>query len=132
MTTRRLLSGSTGILGIAGSLTCTATMVVPAAGAAGAATMATMSDQDAGGLLGALIEFGPPILIAAIVLFAVSVTIRRPPAALPRHHRRRADVLGMYDQPSYPVMYITLAVGFSAWALTFLWARSARIREDAA
>lgn len=53
-------------------------MVVPAAGAAG---MATMGDQDAGGLLGALIEFGPPILIASILLFAVSVTIRRP--ALP-------------------------------------------------
>lgn len=129
MTSRRLLSGSAGILGIAGSLTCTATMLVPAAGAA---TMATMSDQDADGLLGALIEFGPPILIASILLFAVSVTIRRPSAALPAIIAGALMYWGMYDQPSYPVMYITLAVGFSAWALTFLWARSARTSEDAA
>jgi len=32
----------------------------------------------------------------------------------------------MYAQPSYPVMYLTLALGFPGWLATYLWAHRAR------
>ncbi|MGH3570622.1 MAG: hypothetical protein ACRDUW_02140 [Pseudonocardiaceae bacterium] len=84
-----------------------------------------MTGPPPGGLLGALIEYGPVILIVSVLLVTASVALRRPPATVPAGAAGALLYWGMYAQPSYPVMYLSVAVGFAGWAAAYLWARAA-------
>lgn len=124
-------AGSVGLLGVVGSVACTAAMVAPVIGAVGAGAAAStggmegMTGPARGGLFGFLIDCGPFILVASIVLVTVSVALRRPAAALPALAAGALLYWGMYAQPSLPVMYLTLALGFAGWAAAYLWTRTA-------
>ncbi len=125
--------GMLGALGITGGLICTATMVLPALGAAGAAAAAggmqgmTGADEPPhDGLLGILTDAGPAILIVSTLLVTLGVGLRRPLATVPALAAGAVLYWGMYAQPSYPVMYLTLALGFAGWLATYLWASRAR------
>lgn len=132
------VGGLAGALGVLASLACTAAMTLPvlgvagaaaAAGAQGAGGMDSMSSMDpAGGgdsrgLLGWLLTYGPALLVVSIVLVTLSVAVRRPLAAVPALLWGALLYSGMYGQPSYPVMYLTLALGYAGWIGTYLWAR---------
>lgn len=124
-------SGVLGALGITGGLVCTATMVLPVLGAAGAAAggMQGMGGGDQpsqGGLVGTLNDLGPAILVVSTLLVALGVGLRRPLAAVPALAAGALLYWGMYAQPSYRLMYLTLALGFTGWLATYLWARRAR------
>ncbi len=120
--------GMLGALGITGGLICTATMVLPALGAAGAAAGGTQGMTGADeppryGLVGTLTDVGPAILVVSTLLVTLGVGLRRPLAAVPALAAGAVLYWGMYAQPSYPVMYLTLALGFTGWLATYLWAR---------
>ncbi len=120
-----------GTLGITGGLVCTATMVLPALGAAGAAagSMQAMTGGDEAphdGFVGTLNDAGPAILIISTLLVTLGVGLRRPLTAIPALAAGALLYWGMYAQPSYPVMYLTLALGFAGWLATYQWARRAR------
>jgi len=70
-----------------------------------------------------LLTYGPALLVASIVLVTLSVAVRRPLAAVPALLWGALLYWGMYSQPSYPVMYLTLALGYAGWIGTYLWAR---------
>lgn len=135
--TRRRAAGSDalGLLGIAGTVTCTVTMVLPAIGAVGAAGAAGMSgmsgmdDRDTPGLLGLLLDLGPYLLVASVLLVTAGVALRQPVAAVPALAAGGLLYWGMYGQPSYPVMYLSLAIGFLVWIALYLWTRAAWSRE---
>jgi len=132
------VGGLAGALGVLASLACTAAMTLPvlgvagaaaAAGARGAGGMDSMSSMypagggDSGGLLGWLLTYyGPALLVVSIVLVTLSVAVRRPLAAVPALLWGALLYWGMYGQPSYPVMYLTLALGYAGWIGTYLWA----------
>ena len=123
--------GTLGALGITGGLICTATMVLPALGAAGAAAggmqgMTSGDEPPHDGLLGILTDAGPAILIVSTLLVTLGVGLRRPLATVPALAAGAVLYWGMYAQPSYPVMYLTLVLGFTGWLATYLWARQAR------
>ncbi|MDQ3716078.1 MAG: hypothetical protein M3381_08700 [Actinomycetota bacterium] len=126
----RAYIGSAGLLGVAGSLACTAAMVLPVIGAAGAtASMAEMAGAQPDGLLGVLIEYGPIILITSILLVAAGLSLRRPAAVVPALAAGAVMYWGMYAQPSYPMMYLTLIIGFGGWLITYLWTRRKRPQQ---
>lgn len=117
-------SRSVGLLGVAGTLACTVAMVLPAIGLVGAAAggMAGMSDDGGttqGGFLGFLLESGPTILLISVALVTVGLALRRPWSAAPSLAAGAAIYWGMYEQASYPVMYLTLALGFAVWAALY-------------
>ena len=121
----RVGTGPVGLVGVAGSAACTAAMVLPVIGVAGAtASMAGMTRSQEDGLLGALIEYGPIILIASILLVTASLALRRPLAAVPALAAGAMLYWGMYAQSSYPVMYLTVVAGFAGWLATYLWTRA--------
>ncbi|MGQ0575500.1 MAG: hypothetical protein ACT4RN_15035 [Pseudonocardia sp.] len=121
---------ATGLLGVTGSVAGTAAMVVPVIGVAGAGAaasgrdMADMTGPTQGGLIGVLIEYGPIILVVSVVLVTVSVALHRPLGAVPALAAGALLYWGMYAQPSYPVMYLSLALGFAGWAATYIWVRT--------
>jgi hypothetical protein len=130
LTTRRNLargtsSRSAGLLGIAGTAACTVAMVLPAIGLVGAGAaggMAGMSDDTEatqGGLMGFLLESGPTILLISVALVTLGLALRRPWTAAPSLAAGAVLYWGMYEQPSYLVMYLTLALGFAAWAALY-------------
>lgn len=120
-------AGSAGLLGVTGSVACTVAMMLPVIGAAGAGAaagmsgMADMTGPAQGGLLGVLLQYGPIILVVSVVLVTVSVALRRPVAAVPALAAGALLYWGMYAQPSYPVMYGSLALGFAVWGTIYLW-----------
>lgn len=119
--------GSVGLLGVLGGLTCTATMVAPVIGIAGAgaaAGMKGMASSPAGGVLGVLTGFGPGILVVSVLLVTASLAWRRTLAAVPALAAGVLLYWGMYAQSSYPVMYLSLSLGFAAWLATYLWTRT--------
>lgn len=138
LTTRRNLargtgSRSAGLLGIAGTLACTVVMVLPVIGLLGAgagAGMAGMSDRKGpaqGGLTGFLLESGPTILLISVALVTLGLALRRPWTAAPSLAAGAVLYWGMYEQASYLVMYLTIALGFAAWVALYRgtrkWAR---------
>ncbi len=86
---RRLRAGigSVGLLGVAGGLTCTTTMlalVIGIAGAGAAASMGGMGAPAPGGVLGVLTEYGPGILLVSVLLVTASLPgVEHPPRCLP-------------------------------------------------
>lgn len=122
-------AGTVGLAGVATSLLCTVTMVLPVIGIAGAGAaastqgMAGMDGPAPGGVLGFLTEYGALILGVSVLLVTLSLGLRRPLAAVPALLAGAVLYWGMYAQPSYPVMYVTLAAGFAGWIATYLWAR---------
>ncbi len=119
--------GSVGLLGVLGGLTCTVTMVAPVVGIAGAgaaAGMNGMSSSPPGGVLGVLTGYGPGILIVSVLLVTASLTWRRAFAAVPALAAGVLLYWGMYAQSSYPVMYLSLGLGFAVWIATYLWTRT--------
>jgi|APThiThiocy_cv2_1041547.scaffolds.fasta_scaffold00969_6 hypothetical protein len=127
----RVGAGSAGLLGVTGSVACTAAMVLPVIGAAGAGAaagmsgMADMTGPAQEGLLGVLLQYGPIILVVSIALVTMSVALRRPVAAVPALAAGALLYWGMYAQPSYPVMYGSVALGFAGWGTIYLWTRTA-------
>jgi len=85
-----------------------------------------------GGMLGALGITGGLIRTATMVLPALGAG---GPAPAPRRGTRPGcrcgPVLGDVRpvQPSDPVMYLTLALGFTGWLATYLWTRRARCQR---
>lgn len=120
-------SRSAGVLGIGGTLVCTVAMTLPAIGVGAAGGMAAMSGANAptqGGFLGFLVEYGPVILLVSVALVTIGLALRRPWAALPSLAAGAVLYWGMYAQASYVVMYVSLALGFAAWAALYRWALS--------
>lgn len=117
-------SRTAGVLGLAGSVTCTVAMTLPAIGVGAAGGMAAMSGSNAGtqgGVLGFLLDYGPIILIVSVALVTIGFALRRPKAAAPSLGVGAVLYWGMYAQASYLLMYATLALGFAAWALIYRW-----------
>ncbi|WP_298800437.1 hypothetical protein [uncultured Pseudonocardia sp.] len=133
--TRQSATGALGLLGAAASLLCGAVMVLPVIGIAGAGVaassqgMAGMDGPAPGGVLGVLTADGPLILGVSVLLVSLGLGLRRPVAAIPALAAGAVLYWGMYAQPSYPLMYLTLLVGFAAWAATYLWVRRAEPRS---
>ncbi len=115
-------SRSAGLLGLVGSLACTMAMTLPAIGVGAAGGMAAMSGANAntqGGFLGFLLEYGPLILLVSVALVTIGLALRRPRAAVPSLAAGAVLYWGMYAQASYFVMYVSLALGFAAWAAIY-------------
>ncbi len=120
-------SRSAGLLGIGGTLACTVAMTLPAIGVGAAGGMAAMSGASAntqGGFLGFLLEYGPIILLVSVALVTIGLALRRPRAAVPSLAAGALLYWGMYAQASYFVMYVSLALGFAAWAAIYRWTLS--------
>lgn len=102
-------------------------MTLPAIGVGAAGGMAAMSGSTAptqGGFLGFLLEHGPVILLVSVALVTIGLALRRPWAAAPSLAAGGVLYWGMYAQPDYVVMYVSLALGFTAWAALYRWTLS--------
>jgi len=102
-------------------------MTLPAIGVGAAGGMAAMSGASAntqGGFLGFLLEYGPLILLVSVALVTIGFALRRPRAAVPSLAAGAVLYWGMYAQASYLVMYVSLALGFAAWAAIYRWTLS--------
>lgn len=86
--------------------------------------MSGTSAPTQGGFLGFLLEYGPVILLVSVALVTLGVALRRPWAAAPSLAAGAIIYWGMYAQASYSLMYLSLALGFAAWAATYRWALS--------
>lgn len=121
--------------GLLGSIACSAAMVLPvlgivSAGVAGAgASMAGMtknSTQPAAsgplaGLLAALAQHGPAILVVSTLAITLAVALRRPLAAIPILAAGALLYWGMYLQPTLPAMYVSIVLGLAAWLAISAW-----------
>jgi len=127
MTSPVVASRSAGLLGIGGTLACTVAMTLPAIGVGAAGGMAAMSGASAntqGGFLGFLLEYGPLILLVSVALVTIGFALRRPLATGPSLAAGAVLYWGMYAQGNYFVMYVSLALGFAAWAAIYRWTLS--------
>ena len=88
--------------------------------------MSGASANTQGGFLGFLLEYGPLILVISVALVTLGLALRRPWAAVPALAAGAVLYWGMYAQPSYVVMYVSLALGFAAWAAIYRWTLSGR------
>lgn len=79
-----------------------------------------------GGFLGFLLEYGPFILLVSVALVTIGLALRRSWAAVPALAAGAVLYWGMYAQASYFVMYVSLALGFAAWAAIHRWTLSAQ------
>lgn len=120
-------------LDLVATMACGASMVLVAvrAGASAAATgMAAMSGTAPGapqGLLGALLRTGPWLLVASVLLVTAAIGLtRRPATAILALLVGTLLYAGMYAHPDLTVMYAAIAVGYTAWAVLYLWVRRAR------
>jgi hypothetical protein len=125
-----------GAAGLAGSLACAVAMVLATLGLGGATTAAGMAGMDGatsrpGGLLGLLLRIGPGLLAASAVLVAAAFVLRRPGAAVPALLAGAVLYAGMYLQPNRPLMYASIALGYTGWAALYLWVRNlTAVREQ--
>lgn len=125
---RRAGRYSAGAFGVLGSVTCAASMILAAVGV-GSATVATSmagmtgtGPSAPGGTLGALVRAGPWLMLVSGLLVATAFALsRRPVTAIPALLAGAVLYAGMYAQPSLPVMYASIAVGYLAWAALALW-----------
>lgn len=119
---------SAGALGVLGSLTCAASIILAAVGV-GSGTVATSMAGMTGtgpsaprGTLGALVRAGPLLMLVSGLLVAAAFALSRPPVtAIPALLAGAVLYAGMYAQPSLPVMYARIAVGYLTWAILALW-----------
>lgn len=125
-----------GALGAAGSVACGISMILIAAGvgaSAAASGMAAMSGTGAGapqGMLGVLLRAGPWLLVVSVLLVTAAFALtRRPAAAIPAVAAGAGLYAGMYRQASLPVMYASIAAGYTAWIALYLWARGGHRRR---
>jgi hypothetical protein len=125
----RLVAACSGALGILGTLACSLSMVAPAAGLF-AAHAARSSMDGMGGFEPAgqaqlpawwteLVLLGPAILVTSVLVLAVAVAIRRRLASLPALVGGSILYLGMYAQPSLPMMYTAMALGIALLVLAY-------------
>jgi hypothetical protein len=126
--TKTVCCAAAGAAGGLGSLACAISMILAGLGAGASATSAGMAGMGQPGstphgLLGLLRHAGPALLIASIVLVAVALALRRSAAAVPALLAGAVLYAGMYSQSNAAVMYTAIAVGYTAWAALFLWAR---------
>ncbi len=120
-----------GLLGAVGSVACAGSMLLAAVGvgvAAGATGMAAMSGTAVArpdGLLGVLLDVGPwlQLVSTALVVLAFALS-RRPVSALPALLAGILLQVGMYNQPSLVVMYLSIAIGFAFWLALYGWGRA--------
>ncbi len=111
-----------GGVGLLGSLTCIGTMLLAIAGIGAAAGMAGMRAGDprhASGVLGALLNAGPAILVVSTVAIAVAFAIRRSIAVLPALAGGALLYWGMYGQGDLMVMYGAIVAGLAIWVATY-------------
>ncbi len=80
----------------------------------------------AGGVSGFLLDHGPAILIASIILVTVALALRRPPAAVVAAAVGALMYWGMYVQSGLTVMYFTIGVGLVTWLALLAAARTRR------
>lgn len=136
MTTNRVSPSHTGcvffgLLGAVGSVACAGSMLLAAVGlgvAAGAAGMAAMSGTAVArpdGLLGALLGVGPWLQLVSTALVVLAFTLsRRPVSALPALFAGILLQVGMYNQPSLVVMYLSIAISSAVWLALYGWGRA--------
>jgi len=134
---------ASGVAGTCGSFACVAAMVLPLVGLAGAGaaagaqaaggsmagmgpatTTATSGASHPGGVLGALVTYGPELLVVSVLLVAASFALRRPVAALPAVVAGALLYWGMYAQASVALMYVTIVVAYLAWVAVYAWVRT--------
>lgn len=128
-----------GTAGALATLTCMLTCCLPAillalgAGSSGAAGMAGMSHHQShgtfGGLLHALHQISPALLIVSIVLVAGAFALRRPAAVVPALLAGVVLYVSVHAQPEPAVMYAGMALGYGTWIGLYLWTRRTRGRE---
>lgn len=118
----------------AGSLAYTGAMTAALAGALGSGAAAgahatnvrdSMSGRAAppGGPVGVLIEFGPQLLAASVLLVTAGLASRRRMAAVPAGAAGALLWWGMYAQRSLTVMHAAEALAYAGWTATWLWTR---------
>jgi hypothetical protein len=117
-----------GVIGLVGSIGCAVAMTLAAIGvvgasAASAGSMADMGADSTGGFWGALLQYGPAILVVSIAAMTLALGVQRPIAIIPAVLAGALLYWGMYDQDRLPVMYAAIVIGFLAWASLFLWVR---------
>jgi hypothetical protein len=107
-------------------------MILAAAGvgtsaaATGMAAMTGTGAQAPKGALGVLLRIGPGLLVVSVLLVTAAFAVtRRPATALPALLAGTVLYAGMYAQPSLPVMYAAIAVGYTTWVILCLWVRGA-------
>ena len=124
---RRRLALAAGIAGLLGAAACSVSMVLAViAGAAASSAAAAASMSSMSGVAGItlnqppaiafLIQKGPPILVASIMAMTLSVTLKRPWAALPVLVAGAILYWGMYLQAAITVMYVAIGLGLVTWA----------------
>jgi hypothetical protein len=113
---------------VLGSAACTASMIAAAAGAAGATAATSMAGMTGtgpghpGGVAGALVRTGPRLIVASALLVTAAFALtRRPATAIPALLAGAVLYAGMYAQPSLPVMYASIAVGYLTWTALLPW-----------
>jgi hypothetical protein len=124
-----LATACCGGLGIFGTLLCSLTMAAPAVGLVAVQTahssMEGMGSFDAAqqAQLPAwwteVVHLGPAILVISVLLVALAVALRHPLAALPAIVGGPVLYVGMYAQPSLPVMYAATVLGISLLLLAY-------------
>lgn len=112
------------------SMTAAAVGVFAAGGAAAAKDTGSMSGMGGPSSSGSaspspawldfLIRFGPEILIVSILLLTFAVGLRRRDAIVPALSGGLILYVGMYAQPSLPVMYAAMAIGTAFLLLAFV------------
>ena len=128
---RRAACSSAGVLGLLGSVACAVSMLLVAAGVAGSAAATSMAAMTGtgtgtpGGALGGLVRIGPWLMLASVLLVTAAFALtRRPVTAVPAVLAGAVLYAGMYAQASLPVMYASIAVGYTAWAALLLRVRA--------
>lgn len=126
-----MLSVLAGVAALVGAATCSVTMVLAVvasvgAAAAGAGAMSGMSGTGSSGvqqpgLLGVLVQAGPAILLASVVVMIVAVALRARIAVLPVLVAGGLLFGGMYLQSSAIVMYGAIVLGLATWLAVIVW-----------
>ena len=129
---RRIL----GVLGMIGSVACSASMVLGTLGVGGTAAaaggvMAEMSGASGpfAEALSFLVWAGPVILVLSMAAVGAAVSARRR-GAIPIVAVAGASLFwGMYLQPDRSVMFVAITAGLGAVIVAYLWA-TGRHRPD--
>ena len=116
-----------------GSMILAAVGVIGAAAAGGSSSMSGMGGighararSGTGGVAGFLLDHGPTIFIASIILVSVTLVLRRPVAAAVATAVGALMYWGMYLQVDMTFMYVTIATGLVAWLILLTTASTPR------
>jgi hypothetical protein len=148
----RLATTCCSLLGLGGSLLCSAAMIAAAVGllATAGTTVARRASRSGSSIAGmemattaasghlpawlaALVRDGPPLLVVSLALLAVGVGLRRPAALVPATIGGAILYVGMYQQHSPSWMYAAIVAGTALLLLAYRSSRSsatsARLRR---